>query len=213
MDPPRQATLLIVRLALLAVACAIGPLQGLEAQSSRLRLALSGDSATAVTVTAAAALTDDRFIGAMQSGFPLYVEYRVELRQPRSLWDRTVARTAWERVVLYDPVRARYVLEDPDGTEIVGSRAALERRLAGPWLVRLEPTEAGRFYYKALVRARTLSDADVDEVFAWLKGEDVEAVETARPGFLTRVARRLLVEVAPLPSLSLEARSATFVVP
>ena len=203
-----------MRLALLAVACAIGLPPGLEAQaSSGLVLVLSGDSPPAVTVTAADVLTDDRFIGAMESGFPLYVEFRVELRQPRSLWDRTVARTAWERVVLYDPVRTRYVLEDPDGTEIVADRAALERRLAGPWPVRLPPDDDGRFYYRAFVRARTLSDADVDEVFAWLKGEDVETVETRRPGFLTRAARRLLVEVAPLPSLELQARSETFSVP
>ncbi len=203
-----------MRLALLAVACAIGLSHGLEAQaSSGLLLALSGDSPPAVTVTAAGVLTDDRFIGAMESGFPLYVEFRVELRQPRSLWDRTVARTAWERVVLYDPVRARYVLEDPDGTEIVADRTALERRLAGPWTIRLAPDGDGRFYYRAVVRARTLSDADVDEVFTWLKGEDVDAVRVRRPGFLTRAARRLLVEVAPLPSMELRARSAAFSMP
>jgi hypothetical protein len=187
---------------------------GLEGQSAPgLHLTLSGDSTPAVVVTAVDVLTDDRFIGAMESGFPLYVEFRVELRQPRSLWDRTVARAVWERVVLYDPVRARYVLEDPDGTEIVADRAALERRLAGPWRVLLASDDHGRFYYRAVVRARTLSDQDVDEVFAWLKGEDVETVETRRPGFLTRVARRLLVEVAPLPSLELQARSATFAIP
>ena len=203
-----------MRLALLAAACALGLSHGLKAQaSSGLALVLSGDSPPAVTVTVAEVLTDDRFIGAMESGFPLYVEFRVELRQPRSLWDRTVARTVWERVVLYDPVRTRYVLEDPDGTEIVADRAALERRLAGPWPVRLAPDSDGRFYYRAVVRARTLSDADVDEVFAWLKGEDVEAVETRRPGFFTRAARRLLVEVAPLPSMELQARSEGFSMP
>lgn len=199
---------------MLAVACAIRLSGGLEAQASPgLRLVLTDDGPPGVTVTVAEVLTDDRFIGAMESGFPLYVEIRVELRQPRSLWDRTVARTTWERVVLYDPVRTRYVLEDPDGREFVADRDALDRRLAGPWVVRLEPDDDGPFYYRAIVNARTLSDADVDEVFAWLKGEDLEDVERSRPGLLTRVARRLLVEVAPLPSMELQARSATFAIP
>jgi hypothetical protein len=48
----------------------------------------------------------------------------------------------------------------------------------------------------------------VDEVFAWLKGESEGAPH--RPGFVTRTARKLLIQVAPLPRIAVEGRSAEF---
>jgi hypothetical protein len=59
-------------------------------------------------------------------------------------------------------------------------------------------------------RARTLSDEDVDEVRAWLRRGDAEQADRDPPGFLARAARRLLVQVAPLPRITLEARTAEF---
>ena len=159
-------------------------------------------------------LDDGRFVRAMESGFPLYVEFTVELRESKSFWDRGVARDEWEYVVLFDPVRERFVLEDADGTEIIPDRDRLGRRLEQEYaVVGLEPDGGGTFYYEAAVTARTLDDADVDEVFAWLKGENVEDGTRNRPGVLTRVARRVLVAVIPLPRVTLEARSPLFVHP
>jgi hypothetical protein len=154
-------------------------------------------------------LADDRFLSAMRSGFPLYMAYQLELRESRSMWDRTVAREAWELVVLYDPGRDVYQLEDLHGTEEIRDRTVLERRLAYAYVFEgLRPDRPGRFHYRASVAARTLSDEDVDEVFAWLKGESEGA--PARPGFVTRTARRLLIQVAPLPRITVEGRSAEF---
>ena len=61
--------------------------------------------------------------------------------------------------------------------------------------------EEGTLYYTATVTARTLSDEDVDEVFDWLRG-DTDS-EAKKRGLFTRTARKLLVQVAPLPRLSI----------
>lgn len=156
-------------------------------------------------------LADGRFLGALESGFPLYVEYRVELRESRPLWDRTVDEYGWEYVVLFDPVREIFVVEDPQGSEEYASRDALRGRLANVYVVDfLGPDGTGEFYYKGIVHARTLSEEDVDEVFAWLKGETYDSTNVGRPGLFTRVARRLLREVAPLPRITMEGRTRNF---
>ncbi len=179
-------------------------------ERARVQATLHGIGTPEAHVAVQDLLADHRFLGAMESGFPLYLEYRVELRQSRSLWDRTVAVEEWEFVILYDPVRDRYVVEDAGGTEIVPTRDLLEERLASVYVVRMQPDREGEFHYRASVNARTLSDDDVDEVFAWLKGENVDSVPRDRPGLFTRVVRRLAVQVAPLPSADLEGRTGDF---
>jgi len=201
-----------VRTAVFALAWACGLAVGAAGQTRpEVSVELAGDGTPVANVALHDLLADDRFVNAMESGFPLYVAYRVELKQPRSLWDRTVTAVEWEYVVLFDPVRERFNLEDAEGTEVLQDREALRLRLERVFVVELEPDAAGEFYYRASVDARTLSDEDVDEVFAWLKGENVDAARPQRPGFLTRAARRVLVQVAPLPRLQLEAQTPKFV--
>jgi len=203
-----------VRTALVAVYCCCCFLSRLSGQvDAEVRVELSGDDMPVALVRVTGLLADDRFLSAMESGFPLHVEYTVELRESRSMWDRTVRSVQWDYVVLFDPVRERYRLEFSEGTEIVHDRAALRQRLETVVPVEMAPDKDGDFYYKAIVNARTLDDEDIDEVFAWLKGEDVDSLRQRRPGLLTRTARRLLVRMAPLPRASLEGRSDTFARP
>lgn len=155
-------------------------------------------------------LADGQFVAAVRSGFPLYVALTLELREQRSLWDRTVDRWVWEYVVLHDPVRDVYLLEDPDGTEEIPDSAVLGRKLERVYVVGLAPAGRGRHHYRAAARARTLSDEDVDEVYAWLKGNGARGAARDRPGLLARAARKVLVQVAPLPRVTLEARTAAF---
>ncbi len=154
-------------------------------------------------------LNDRRFLRAMQSGFPLYIEYIVELRHSRSNWfDRGVDELFVEYVISFDPVRESYLVEDADTTEVLADEAALRLRLERVYVFPLRPDEDGAFYYSATVTARTLSDEDVDEVFDWLRG-DTES-EAQKRGLFTRTARKLLVQVAPLPRLNLTGKSASF---
>lgn len=180
-----------------------GALSGQE--QPLLRVDLGGTDPPTALVSVRDLLSEQRFLQALESGFPLYVEYKLALRRTGSLRDRTVGEPiVWEYVVLFDPVRERFTVETPDGTESLPSREALRTRLALVYSVPLEPDQPGDYYCAGEVTARTLSDEDVDETFAWLKGQ------TGRPGLLDRIARRVLVEVAPLPRLKLSARSARF---
>lgn len=162
-----------------------------------------------VYVSATGLLTN-RVIGAMQSGFPLYVEYHVALKESRTLFDRTVQEQSWGFVVLRDPVREVYAVETPGGSEEISDRAQLARRLSQVYRLALDPDGPGNFYYDVTVTARTLSDQDVNEAFAWLKGEHGDSARIRQPGFLARTARKLLMQVAPLPSITLDGRTEEF---
>ena len=171
-----------------------------------LRIDVSGMDPPQALVSVQDLLSDQRFLQALESGFPLYLEYKVALKRTGSLRDRTVGEPmVWDYVVLFDPVRERFTVETPDGTESLPSREDLRVRLARVYGVPLEPDRPGDYYCAGEVTARTLSDEDVDETFAWLKGQH------GGPGLLDRIARRVLVQVAPLPRVKLSARSATFV--
>jgi len=182
-----------------------GPAGAQERPSLRVDLLSSGPAQVLVSVRQL--LGEQRFLSALESGFPLYLEYQVMLRQSRSWHDRTVGEPlVWEYVVLYDPVRQRFRVETPDSAESLLDRDALRTRLERVYGVQLEPDGPGQFYYAAEVNVRTLSDEDVDETFAWLRGTQ------QGPGFLDKLARRLLVEVAPLPHIRLAGRTPAFAV-
>ncbi len=163
-----------------------------------------------VTVEVTGLLSDTRFLNAMRSGFPLYIEYEIELRSTRSNWfDPVVDQYYLEYVVLYDPVRESFVFDGADTREEISSEIALRRKLASVYEFGLLPDDEGRFYYDVTVNVQTLSDEDVDEVFDWLKGDNDTTV-VRRRGLLSRTARRLLVRVAPLPRISVSAKTETF---
>jgi hypothetical protein len=190
--------------AVLLGALLVGVLRGQERPA--LQVDLGGTDPPEALVSLRDLLSEQDFLQALESGFPLYVEYRLALRRAGSLRDRTVGEPViWEYVVLFDPVRERFTVETPDGTETLADREALRDRLARVYRVPLEPDRAGTYYAAGQVTARTLSDDDVDETFAWLKGQ------TRGPGLLDRIARRVLVEVAPLPRTKLSGRSREFV--
>ncbi len=204
------------RIATTLLCCAVfgGAVQG-QARP-RVDVALvSTETTPDVEVTVRGLLSDRRFLNAMESGFPLYVEYHLALRNARSGWfDGTDEEFTWEYVVFFDPVRELFVVEAPGVTEQLSSLLDLRNRVAQRYRIEaLHPAESGRYYYAATVNARTLSDSDVDEVFAWLNGEQSDSTELERPGFVTRTARRLLVRVAPLPRITLEERTEDFIVP
>ncbi len=163
-----------------------------------------------VSVQMTGLLSDTRFLKAMRSGFPLYVEYEIELRSTRSNWfDPVVDRYYLEYVVLHDPVRESFVFEDADTREEISSEIALRRKLESVYVFGLLPDEEGRFYYGVTVTARTLSDKDVDEVFDWLKGDN-DTTTVRRRSLLSRTARRLLVRVAPLPRIRMSGKTESF---
>jgi hypothetical protein len=195
----------------LGVAVALGVLLAAPAagQDPTLVLDLLSGNPPRVAVSVRDLLTRRAFIEALQSGFPLYMEYRVRLRRPQALRDRTIWEDVRELVVVHDPVQDRYTVRTSRSTEIVPDRQALAARLSQVTVLPFDGPP-GEYYFDAAVTARMLSDDDVDEAFAWLRGEGSDSGSVQDPGLLARLARRVLIRVTALPSERLEARTPRF---
>ena len=184
--------------------------------------AVAQDASLTVTVQnsvpriqASALLANGKFIDLMRSGFPLRLHYRLELWRTRSGWfDIHVNEASWDAVVHYDPVADDFVLVRSGGGGTASRYArvdALAHALQVPYKVTLSTKGTGSFYFLCRLEVSTLNDTDLQEVEQWLKGEVTPAVSGR--GDLTsavvRGAQRMLVRIAGLPRLTLEARSET----
>jgi hypothetical protein len=150
----------------------------------------------------------------MRSGFPLRLHYRLELWRTKSGWfDDHMSETAWDVVAQYDPLADDYVVVRTGGISTRYARIeALTQALQVPYKVTLAPKAAGNYYYLCRLEISTLNDTDLQEVQRWLKG-DVSPAVTGSSDLTSAVvqgAQRLLVRIAGLPRLTLEARSGTF---
>lgn len=164
-------------------------------------------------VQANALLADGKFLTLMHSGFPLRLHYRLELWRKRSNWfDEHAGEATWDLVAQYDPLADDFVLVRSGGARRYASGEGLERGLAIPYKINLQPKNGGAFYYLCRLEVSTLNDTDLREVERWLKGEMSPAV--AGKGDLgdavVRGAQRILVRIAGLPRLTLEVRSDLF---
>jgi len=182
-----------------------------DAQSPALTMILQGG---VPRVQATALLADGQFVGLMRSGFPLRLHYRLELWRSRSGWfDQFVSDASWDAVARHDPLADDFVLLRSTGSVARYSTPYyLERALEIPFRVNLKPKGTGNFYFLCRLEVTTLNDADLEQLTRWLKGDDSPSV----PGggnvgdALARGAQRLLVRIAGLPRLTLEARSETY---
>ena len=165
-------------------------------------------------VQATALLADGQFVGLMRSGFPLRLHYRLELWRSRSGWfDQFVSDLSWDAVARHDPLANDFVLLRSNGTVTrYANPDDLERALEIPYRAPyLQPKGAGNFYFLCRLGVTTLNDTDLEELTRWLKGDDGSSVPGGGSvgGSLARGVQRLLVRIAGLPRLTLEARSET----
>ena len=166
-------------------------------------------------VQATALLADGKFVGLMRSGFPLRLHYRLELWRARSGWfDQFVSDWSWDAVANHDPIADDFVLIRTENGAVTryATGDSLERALEIPYRVRLAPKGSGKFYFLCRLDVTTLNDTDLEELTRWLKGDVSPAVsgEGNVGGALVRGLQRILVRIAGLPRLTLEARSETF---
>jgi Domain of unknown function (DUF4390) len=200
-----------VRRGLAVLLLLIGAAVSAAAQDAALTVSLQSG---VPRIQAVALLANGKFVGLMRSGFPLRLHYRLELWRTRSGWfDDHVSESAWDAVANYDPLADDFVLIRSGGLTARYARVdALAQALQLPYKVTLSPKDAGKFYYLCRLEVSTLNDTDLQEVEQWLKGQVTPAVSGR--GDLTnamvRGAQRLLVRIAGLPRLTLEARSETF---
>jgi hypothetical protein len=162
-------------------------------------------------------LADGKFVGLMRSGFPLRLHYRLELWRSRSGWfDQYVSEAPWDAVARHDPLADDFVLIRTDGSVAryarYGTPEDLARALELPYRWNLNVQGSGNFYFLCRLEVTTLNDTDLEELTRWLKGDVSPAVSGGGDlgGALARGAQRLLVRIAGLPRLTLEARSETF---
>ena len=159
-------------------------------------------------------LADGKFVGLMRSGFPLRLHYRLELWRARSGWfDQHVTDASWDAVARHDPLADDFVLIRTGGTvKRYGTADDLERAFEIPYRVPFKVQGQGNFYFLCVLEVTTLNDTDLEELTRWLKGDVSPAVSGGGDvgGALARGAQRLLVRIAGLPRLALEARSETF---
>jgi hypothetical protein len=183
------------------------------AQAPALTITLQSDIARIQTT---ALLADGKFLALMRSGFPLRLHYRLELWRSRGKWfDQPVSELAWDAVAHHDPLADEFVLTRTDGrVRRYSAPDGLERALEIPYRVALAPKGAGKFYFLSRLEVTTLNDSDLDELTRWLKGDVSPAVSGSGQGnvgsALARGAQRIIVRIAGLPRVALEARSPEF---
>lgn len=210
--------------AIVALAAALGP-HAAEAQAPAARVGLevvlardsSPTGARNPVVRSQGLLADDRWLTALRSGLPVRLHYRVEVWRSRDGWfDRFARQTEWDVVLRHEPLLDQYTLLTVTGSRVQERRYAtldaLSAALGFSYQVNVRPTEAGRYYYAASLEVSTLSDSDLDELERFLEG-DLEGVARGREGIgdaLGRGATRMLLRLAGLPSVRLEARTGAF---
>lgn len=199
----------LVVLALLGAATAL-PARA-AAQAPALTIILQNDVAR---VQATGLLADGKFATLMRSGFPLRLHYRLELWRARSGWfDQHITDWSWDAVARHDPLADDFVLIRTGGAIArYGSADDLEHAFEVPYRVTLKARGSGNFYVLCRLEVTTLNETDLEELTRWLKGDVSPAVSGGGNlgDALARGAQRLLVRIAGLPRLTLEARSETF---
>jgi hypothetical protein len=164
-----------------------------------------------------ALLADGKYLALMRSGFPLRLHYRLELWRVRSGWfDQFVREATWDALARHDPLADDFVLIRSGGSvKRYVTPEDLARALEIPYRVTLAPKAGGgdgRFYFLCRLDVATLNDTDLEELTRWLKGDVSPAVsgQGSVGDALARGLQRVLVRIAGLPRLTLEARSTEF---
>jgi len=183
----------------------------MTAQSPTLVVTLQ---TTTPRVRSTGLLADGKFVGLMRSGFPLRLHFRLELWKVRTSWfDQFVREVSWDVVARNDPLADDFVLIRSESGRLAryGTADDLERAIEIPYRVTLKPTGTGNFYYVCRLEVTTLNDTDLEELTRWLKGDAGPALSSGGDvgDALSRGVRRIVVRIAGLPRLTLEARSET----
>lgn len=190
-----------------------------RARTPRLTIELRRDSALAPAaplVRVEGQVIDAVFEGALRTGFPVRLAFRLGLWRSGRFVDRLEREVTWEAVVVLDPLTATYELLRSGGSvETFGDPARLAGALATPFTVDLvppRPPTGTRWYYVADLAIESLSLSELEEVERWLRGDLGRAIrERGDLGdALGRGARLMMIRLSGLPHRSLEARTPAF---
>jgi hypothetical protein len=213
-------------LATLLTALLVSPAPALAQENARPRVEIELPPLESVTtqgplVHARAMLSERRVREALRNGFPVRLNFRVELWSTEGWFNSLVSRTDWELIVRRDGLEETYLVNRVFGDgrrEQRGPFATVseaEAEVAQGMRVPLTPSRRReRYYYNVVCEVELLSVSDLDELERWLRGEAGPAVRGERnPGTaLTRGLRTLFVRLLGGDGNRYEARTVTFFV-
>jgi hypothetical protein len=198
---------------LLATLTAAPPIIAQDSAAVRLEVVLAPPSHDPVVFTRNL-LEETPWLTALREGLPVRLQYRLEVWRSRQAWlDDVQRQLEWTIVVRHEPLLDQFtVTRIGPGNGISQGRyatpAALAAVLGVGYRFPIAPTDEGRYYYNASLAVATLSDSDLEKLDRILRGEiDPRSSEG---GSLAERARRLILRLAGLPTLSLSASSEPF---
>ncbi len=202
-------------LTLLAVLVVLAPVQLAAQGTPAVGLEVSVDSLTRDPVVRTRnLLADTPWLFALRQGLPVRLQYRLEVWRSRDAWlDEVQRQFEWTVVVRHEPLLDQFsvvLLLPPNRVlrNVYATPGALAGALGRAYAIRGAPRDPGRYYYAASLTVATLSDSDLDKLDRVLSGElDPRTPEGAS---LADRARRLVLRLAGLPTLSLSASSNVF---
>jgi hypothetical protein len=187
-----------------------------------VRVDLAAAQGTRVPAVSATHILDDPPLQElMHNGFPVELNFRLELWRSGGMFNHLESSTHWEVLVQYlpDPYRPAYRILRRDGkqSEDFGAITSLDSAqavLAQPYRVRLAPSHKGeRYYYNVVLEVESLNASDLGELERWVHGDLRPAVKgSGNPlSALRNGIGRLLSRVLGGTHRSYEATSPTFV--
>jgi hypothetical protein len=174
-------------------------------------------------VTVSHVLDDPQLEDLMKNGFPVRLDFRLELWRTGGMFNELESSTTWQMLVQYDPDPYqkvyRVVRHSGRQTESFGALAStdsVDALLARPYPVSLKPRHPGaKYYYNVVLDVESLNANDLSELERWLHGDVQPAVQgKANPlSALKNGIGRLLSRVLGGAKRNYEATSPTFVAP
>ena len=197
------------------------PRAGLSQNRITLEVALAADSTPSGSrdpiLRARDLVSDDRWSSMLRSGFPIRMHFQVELWRDRDVWfDALERQVEWDIVVRREPLLDQYTVNTITPASVGERRyatlGALTSALEYAYRITIGPAERGDYYYAGVLGLATLSDTDLEELDRFLRGDLGSAASGGESlgNAVSRGAKRLLLRLAGLPSLRLEARSERF---
>jgi len=200
---------------LLAFAVLVLSARSLAAQRAPRIELRSPSSSVNATVAARDVLLDTSFDQLLRNGFPVRLQFRVEVWTSGRWFDEVVDRVEWDIIVRFDQVDRAYevVRRTREGIASLGSYSAFADARAATELAHMPtltlPAAGRQGYVTVQVDVQTLDISDLAEMQRWLQGEARPAVQGKRnPGTaLTRGLRTLVSRLLGGEVRHLEGRS------
>lgn len=202
----------------LAVLCLTRPAAAQDSTQVSLEVKLATDTTANggrdATVRTRQLFADTPWLSALRQGLPVRLQYRLEVWRSRAGWfDVLDHQVEWTVVVRHEPLLDQFSV-----VRLIPPNRVLQNRIATPgalaallgsiYRFKVAPTTEGQYYYAASLDVSTLSDSDLDDLQRLLKGELGRGEGQGQS--LTQRARRLILRLAGLPTLSVQGRSESF---